>query len=391
MCSRRLLPLLLTGALLALPLAPHAPAAPQMLPQRRILSGDRLNIAVREQPDLSHIYAVAGDGTIDFSFAGRIEIAELTVDEAARKLEQILERDFFREASVTISIANFVTGDVLVTGEVNSPGVLPFHGDAIMTLMEAIIKSGGLTEHAASSRIRILRWKPGGAMEREIIQINLKSMLESLDFSKDQYLRPRDIIVVPRRGDEQSNSEFLALGEIISPGFHPFSPGMDVIKAVTLVGGLSEFADWEKARILRPRPDASYTVIPIDLARLFSAADMSVNVPILPRDILFVPSTRNVMGQQVFLLGEVNKKGAFTFAPGPNATLARVLLAAGGVTEFSRISEVQVQRVGPDGQKKSIEVDLRPALREGDFSNDVPLQDGDIILVPQKIFGPGGI
>ena len=358
---------------------------------RQILAGDRVNISVREQPDLSRTYAVAGDGTIDFDFAGRISIAELSVDEAARKLEKILEKDYFKEATVTVSIANFVEGDILVTGEVASPGILAFRGDAIMTLMEAIIKSGGLTTSAAPDRVRILRWKPGGGMERETIEIDLKSMMESLDFSKDQYLRPRDIIVVPKRGDSDADSEFLALGEVANPGFHPFSPSMDVIKAVTVVGGLGEYADWEKARILRPRADDSYTVLPLDLSRLFSAADMSVNIPLQPRDIFFVPSTRNEMGQQVYLLGEVNRKGAFTFAPGPNATLARILLAAGGVTEFSNIGEVQVQRVGPDGDKKTIVVDLRPCLREGAFDKDLPLQDGDIIVVPQKVFGPGGI
>jgi protein involved in polysaccharide export with SLBB domain len=358
---------------------------------RQILAGDRVNISVREQADLSRTYAVAGDGTIDFDFAGRIAIAELSVDEAARKLEKILEKDYFKEATVTVSIANFVEGDILVTGEVATPGVLAFRGDAIMTLMEAIIKSGGLTASAAPDRVRILRWKPGGGMERETIEIDLKSMMESLDFSKDQYLRPRDIIVVPQRGDTDANTEFLALGEVAHPGFHPFTPGMDVIKAVTVMGGLGEYADWEKARILRPRADDSYAVVPLDLNRLFSAADMSVNVPMQPRDIFFVPSTRNEMGQQVYLLGEVNRKGAFTFAPGPNATLARILLAAGGVTEFSRISEVQVQRIGPDGDKKTIVVDLRPCLREGEFEKDLPIQDGDIIVVPQKVFGPGGI
>ena len=83
---------------------------------RRILAGDRLNISVREQPDMSRVYAVAGDGSIDFGFAGRVVIAELTSDEAARKLESVLEERYFKEANVTISIANFVEGDVLISG-----------------------------------------------------------------------------------------------------------------------------------------------------------------------------------------------------------------------------------------------------------------------------------
>ena len=105
---------------------------------RRILAGDRLNISVREQPDMSRVYAVAGDGSIDFGFAGRVVIAELTSDEAARKLESVLEERYFKEANVTISIANFVEGDVLISGAVADPGTLEFRGDSILTLMEAM-------------------------------------------------------------------------------------------------------------------------------------------------------------------------------------------------------------------------------------------------------------
>ena len=74
---------------------------------RRILAGDRLNITVEEQADLSRVYAVAGDGTIDFNFAGRVLVAEMTEDEAAAKLKAILEKDYFNQAHVGISRAKW--------------------------------------------------------------------------------------------------------------------------------------------------------------------------------------------------------------------------------------------------------------------------------------------
>lgn len=351
---------------------------------RRILAGDRLNIAVREQPDMSRVYAVAGDGSIDFAFAGRVVIAELTSDEASRKLEAVLEDKYFKDANVAISIANFVEGDVLVTGAVQSPGSLPFRGDSILTLVEAITRSGGLSSQAAGDRVRILRWVPGGSMERQSIEVNVRAMLDTMDFSKDQYLRPRDIVVVPSRGEEEGRNEFLALGEVKTPGFHPYTEGLDVIKAVSLVGGLGEFADWGGARILRPRPSGEYAVVPLDLSRLFSAADMTMNQPIQKGDIFFVPSVRNLVRSQIYLLGEVNKPGAVSLSPGPNATVARIILEFGGTTQFANPSKVQIQRTAPDGSKKTMLVDIGRILKEGTFEEDVPLQDGDVIIVPEK-------
>jgi protein involved in polysaccharide export with SLBB domain len=351
---------------------------------RRILAGDRLNISVREQPDMSRVYAVAGDGSIDFSFAGRVVIAELTSDEAGRKLESVLKEKYFKDAHVTISIANFVEGDVLVTGAVRSPGSLPFRGDSILTLMEAISRSGGLSENAAGDRVRILRWLPGGSMERQSIEVDVQGMLDTMDFSKDQYLRPRDIIVVPSRGEEDGRNEFLALGEVNAPGFHPYAEGLDIIKAVTLIGGLGEFADWSGARILRPRPSGEYAVVPLDLGRLFSAADMSMNQPLQRGDIFFVPSIRNLVRAQVYLLGEVNKPGVVALSPGPSATVTRLILDQGGMTQFANPGKVQIQRAAPDGSKKTMLVDVGRILKQGSFEEDVPLQDADVVIVPEK-------
>ena len=351
---------------------------------RRILAGDRLNIYVQEQPDISRVYAVAGDGSVDFAFAGRVLIAELTADEAARKLESVLTEKYFKEAHVDISIANFVEGDVLVTGAVRSPGSLPFRGDSILTLVEAITRSGGLAESAAGERVRILRWIPGGSMERQNIEVNVQAILDTMDFSKDQYLRPRDIIVVPTRGDSESRDEFLAMGEVAKPGFHLFSKDLDVIKAVTKVGGLKEGADWSGARIMRLRPNGEYTMVPLDLNRLFSAADMSMNLPIQKGDILFIPSIHNLVRAQVYLLGEVNRQGAVAVSPGPNATVARTILGQGGMTPFANAGKVQIQRTAPDGSKKTMLVDVGRILKQGSFEEDVPLQDGDVVIVPEK-------
>ena len=221
-------------------------------------------------------------------------------------------------------------------------------------------------------------------MERQSIEVNVRAMLDSMDFSKDQYLRPRDIIVVPSRGEEAGQEEFLAMGEVNKPGFHPFTAELDVIKAVTRIGGLTEKADWSSARIMRLRPNGEYTIVPLDLSRLFSAADMSMNLPLQKGDIFFVPSINNLVRAQVYLLGEVNRPGAVGLSPGPNATVARLLLDQGGITQFGNAGKVEIQRTAPDGSKKTLQVDVGHILKAGNFEDDVPLQDGDVVIVPEK-------
>lgn len=352
---------------------------------RRIMSGDRLRISVQEDPSLDRIYTVAGDGTVDFSFVGRLSLEDLAIDEAADFIERKLEETYFKKATVTVEVSEFVEGSILVVGAVTAPGAIPFRGDQMLTLMEVITMSGGLTREAAGNQVRILRWKPGGGMARQILTVDVQTMLETLDFSRDQFLRPRDIIFVPSLGAGDSRNEFLALGAVGIPGFHPYTEGLDVIRAVMRIGGIGREGVWSAARILRPDPSGTYQVIPVDLGRLFGGAETSLNVPLRAGDIFFVPYEEQANRGQVYLLGEVARPGSIPLALGQENTLARLILNNGGLGKFANDSKIRILRSAPDGTRQTMYVDVGRILKTGTFEEDVPLQNGDVIIVPEKL------
>ncbi len=355
--------------------------------KRKIMAGDRLRITVAEDPSLNRIYAVAGDGTIDLNLIGRVQIADKTTDEVAAMVEHLLEQSFFEEATVDVTVAEFVEGAIQVMGEVLNPGAIPFKGDDILTLVEAITMRGGFTRDSAGTEVRILRWRYGGGMERQVLTVDVQSMFDSLDFSKDQFLRPRDIILVPKLGKGRGQGEFLVLGEVVTPGFHPCSEGLDVIRAVTRAGGTTREAKLNAARLLKPDSSGNYAAIPLDLSRLFGAADMSVNVAVQSGDILFIPSATQAVRGQVFLLGEVARQGSVGLPLDQDITLAKTILGAGGFSEFANENKVRILRTAPDGSKQTLNVDVGRILKTGSFEQDVPLQNGDVIIVPEKVLG----
>lgn len=357
---------------------------------RKIMPGDRLRITVSEQPDLNKVYAVAGDGTIDMQLLGRIPIVDLSAQEAADLVEQKLTDGYFRKATVDVQVSDFVEGSILIMGAVQSPGEIPFRGDDIMTLTEAIARRGGLLREAAGTEVRILRWKPGGTMERQIIIVDVQTMMEDLDFKNDQYLRPRDMIIVPTLdqvgGGSGESREFLTLGEFGSPGFHPHSANMDMIRAITRSGGVTRLGVLSAARLLRlDEATGQYVAIPVDLSRLFGSADMSMNMPVRAGDIIFVPSAEQATGGQVFLLGEVQRQGSIPLPLAQESTLAKTILNAGGFTKFSNEGKVRVLRDAPDGTKQTLTFDAGRILKTGAFEDDLPLLDGDVIIVPERI------
>ena len=353
---------------------------------RRIMAGDRLRIAVQEATDLDNIYAVAGDGTIDVPLIGRVQIEDQTTGDIATIIENKLTESFFREANVTVHVSDYVEGSILVMGEVLRPGDIDFRGDEILTVVEAISKQGGLTRDANGAEVRIIRWKPGGTMERQVMTVDVQSMLETLDFSMDQFLRPRDMILVPKVGEGEGGQEFLVLGEVVDSGFHPFSDNLDVIRAITRAGGFTRFAQLDSARLLRQTDDGDYTPITIDLSRLFGAAEMSMNAKIQPGDILFVPSKEQSSRGVVYMLGAVNQIGPMSLPLDSSMTLAQAILNAGGISQFGNDSKVKVLRDAPDGSKQTIFVDVGRILKTGLFEEDLPLRAGDVVIVTEKLF-----
>lgn len=365
------------------------PAYPAAQPEfaKTIMGGELLRITVDESSDLNGVYTVAGDGSIDFNYVGRVNVEGKTVDEVAEHIKSVLEATYFKRATVSVEVSEYYSGSIMILGAVGNPGTIPYKGNEIVTLLEAIIGAGGLTERAASDKVKIFRWRSGGTMEREVITVDIKQIMSDYDFSRDQYLRARDIVVVPELGEDGAVSEFLALGEFSKTGFFPVSGDMNMIRAVSLAGGVSKEAHLEGGRILRPGGDGNYSIIPVDFSRLFGAADMKMNVPVYAGDILFIPSTTQGSAGKVYFLGEVENPGMYPLPVGGMATLARTILQRGGLGKFSNGSAIKIQRKSPDGSTQTLVFDADKILKTGDFDKDLPLQDEDVIMVPGRLFG----
>jgi len=112
-------------------------------------------------------YTVESDGTIYLPLLKDISVQGLTTQELNKKLTTRYAR-YLRMPYVKTSIKNH---RIYVLGEVNKQGLIPIEGNRI-SLIEAISKSGGLTDDALLDRVRI------------ISKINGKNMMRTLNFTK---------------------------------------------------------------------------------------------------------------------------------------------------------------------------------------------------------------
>jgi hypothetical protein len=95
------------------------------------------------------------------------------------------------------------------------------------------------------------------------------------------------------------------------------------------------------------------------------------------------PGTDNQLFMKVNLWGEVQKPGVLEV---PDRTdLLSALSMAGGTKDGAKLSKVKVIR-GFNGEKRSWEVNLKKAMKNGNLEQVPVLQPGDTVVVPKSGF-----
>ena len=77
-------------------------------------------------------------------------------------------------------------------------------------------------------------------------------------------------------------------GNVNAPGVYKVGGSLSLLEAVSLAGGLSEYGDGKKVRILR-REDSGEKMYQVNYKEAIEGQDMSQNIRILPGDSIIVP------------------------------------------------------------------------------------------------------
>jgi polysaccharide export outer membrane protein len=174
--------------------APVPAAAAAVGADYHIGPGDSLQVYVWQNPDLSVTVPVRQDGKVSTPLVEDMLAAGKTPSELARDIERVLA-EYVRSPKVNVFVLVAVSAlsQVKVTGQVKTPQALPFHEG--MTVLDAVLAVGGLTEFAAANRARVVRTVDGKQQE---IKVRLDKLLEKGDMSQNIALRPGDVLLIPQ-------------------------------------------------------------------------------------------------------------------------------------------------------------------------------------------------
>ena len=158
---------------------------------------------------------VTQDGTVRLPLIGSFKVAGYTQDQASDILIQEYKK-YIRNPYVLVEIKN---QRVIVIGEVKTPGIVSVT-NGTMNIIEAIARSGDVTDMASRSDIKVIR---GDLRNPEIRNVDLTRM-DAVSLSS-LYLKPNDILYVqPReiKGYNRVFTDFMPFWETFSSVLNPF-------------------------------------------------------------------------------------------------------------------------------------------------------------------------
>ena len=344
-------------------------------PDYRLGPGDVLDVQIVGRLDVNRTQVVVDpEGAIAVPPLGIIKVGGLTLLDANRDIAA-RARAMFRFADVSIAVIAPRAFEVIVSGEVERPGSLQVL--ATQRLHEVILTSGGITSRGSARHVRVTR--EGRTTEIDLLVFELKG-----DITQNPFVQEGMRITVPPR-----IAPVTLAGALRRPGDYELGPGASLRELLDLTGGIGVGGAPSDARLTRVGPDGRKETTSLDLRTLGPGSDISLN----PGDAIYVPPLTSI--QDV-----VEVRGAFngTADSGKAQTqgkptivqrleLARgdrirdVVVRAGGAASFADLRLAFVDRADA-GPAQRIPVDLHRLLVDKDETQNVPIQNGDIVVLP---------
>ncbi len=258
--------------------------------------GDLLAINFWQKPEFNVDVRVAASGTIEIPLIGTLKVAGLTPAKLRDTIEGRISLLDVKVTQVSVSVKEFGSKVVYVTGGVVTPG--KFYFEVIPNVWQIILEAGGPLATARLDKVTIVQ--NSAAHQGQITYLNVAKALENGDTDSFPQIYPGDTIHIPTIDPEnqmatvtsplQQSGVVYVWGSVRNPGIYNIEENMDLMEAIVLAGGPAEDADLKNVRLyFRGEQQAEQAIINMD-----KYLSRSYPLPLLVHsgDSIYIPSNR---------------------------------------------------------------------------------------------------
>jgi polysaccharide biosynthesis/export protein len=329
----------------------------------RLGPGDIISVAVQRFSDLSFQAQINPEGNIAVPLLGTVSLKGLTLQQAETKIRSGLNR-FVIDPIVALSLSR-QRPDLSFQAQINPEGniVVPQLGT---------VSVQGLSLEEAQEKIRL-------GLSRILVDPVVAVGLAGA--------RPVQVTIS---------------GEVPRPGIYPIaSPIPRIADALLVAGGSTLNADLRQVQVRRKLIDGSIISQTIDLYATLQNSSSLPNLRLQDGDAIIVPRReigaddgydRNLVARSTLAQPQIRIR-ILNYAAGgigtqtlPNGS-SFIDALAGINPDNANLREIALVRFDPErGKAVTQKLDAKKAL-SGDASQNVPLQDNDVIVVGRTLIG----
>lgn len=391
-------------------------------------TGDELQVRGWGMVDIDVSATVDRSGAIFIPRVGSIKVSGVQYKDLQGYLKKAISK-IYTNFDLTASIAQTRAVQVYVVGHAVRPGTYTLN--AMSTLLNALFTSGGPDSTGSMRNIQLKRGSD------TVSTFDLYDMLVKGDKSRDMTLRDGDVIYIPEVGP------LVALtGNVKQPAIFELKSNASLADVLHWAGGFDSAAETKRVIVEKSVDNQYKTVVELTADEAIGKTQLA-GIAVKPTDILrvfapgAVPVQAQIQNEYVRVAGEAKQSGIFLLKKGE--TLRELIARVGGAnengylfaTQLSRESVRRAQQIKLDQvadrferdlesnatqqmaassdkenaakaaaeveQQRRIVQKLRTVKAEGrivldlpgvdtQVKNlpDLPLQDGDSILIPRR-------
>lgn len=188
----------------------------------RIMPPDSITIHAPRAPEIDGVVQrLRPDGKVSLRLLGEVDLAGLTPEQSAEKLQSQLRR-YYVAPEVVVEVSSYRSQHFYVFGEVHVPGAKTFTGRD--TLLKALADAG-LNIFAWKQRIRVIRPAEDGGKATAMV-VDLDRMIREGNVDQNVLLQPGDIVEVPP-------TPLAWIGHRVHELLYPIRPAIDTYVAPT--------------------------------------------------------------------------------------------------------------------------------------------------------------
>jgi len=172
------------------------------------------------------------------------------------------------------------------------------------------------------------------------------------------------------------------IGEVVSPNFYSVPDGTSVQELITRAGGLTQFADIKRIRLIHQEGSSSEDNEAkeriIDFSRFRDQTELSANPILKANDVVVIPRLPGV--KPVHIIGAVQNPGVFTLdKPSP---LMETLSLAGGLSDDADLEKITIIN-SSDGKYSMRTINFERFLTGEDLAANQQISPSEAVFVPK--------